>query len=352
MKRKSNYSFAVLDSGNAQIKCLTVEAEVTFPHSLAPLSERELVNLKERINEDSNDSSVYCVNGLWWKVGGKALRSGAGSALYGEARYTREYYGVIVAIALFKTFESSKNNVYLYGSHTPKDLIYRQDLVKAASGKWEVKSGNITKTFTVVNGAGADEPNLAYRHATMASDGRTYQGDLILRQGEVLICDVGGFTLGISVAESGRIDYDSSHTYVTGILDVIDNVQGAIRANFRKELKGANKLDGMRLRDSLLTGTYDAGGLGLLDVGIEVQSACDLLMRDILQFYKQYGGVATFHSILICGGGGALMEHHIRRMIDHPHIYVADACRERMHLATVQGGMKVLRVLDEAGKLE
>ena len=350
---KSRYSFVSLDSGNAQVKCLTAEGETVFPHSLNLLSEREQINLKERNDrmEDDNDS-VYQVNGTWYKVGAKALRSGAGSALYGEARYKKDYYGVLAAIAMYKTFETSKNNVYLYGSHTPKDLIYRQDLVNAAKGKWTVKNGSTVKTFNVIAGAGADEPNLAYRHATLAADGRSYQGELILRRGDVLICDIGGFTLGISVASSGKIDYDSSQTYVTGILDVIDNVRDAIRANFRKELKGANTLDGMRLRAALQTGQYDAAALGMLNVSHEVQSACDLLMRDILQFYEQYGGASTFHSILICGGGGALMEHHIRRVIDHPHIYVADACRERMHFATVSGGMKVLRVLDESGRLE
>lgn len=351
MQKKPKYSFLSIDGGNAQVKGLTAEGETTFPHSLSMLSEREIINLKERTDADEGND-IYQVNGVWYKVGAKSLRSGAGSALYGEARYKRDYYGVIAAITMFKTFESSKDNVYLYGSHTPKDLIYRPDLVNAVKGKWVVKSGGITKNFTVINGAGADEPTLAYRHATLAADGKTYQGDLILRRGEVLICDLGGFTLGISVAENGKIDYDSSQTYVTGILDVLDNVQGAIRANFRKELKGANKLDAMRLRQALATGLYDAAALGRLNVSHEVQSACDLLMRDIVQFYEQYGGASTFHSILICGGGGALMEHHIRRVIDHPHIYVADANRERMHLATATGGMKVLRLLEEAGKLQ
>lgn len=290
MAKGSKYSFVSLDSGNTQVKCKTMEGEVTFPHSLSLLSEREQVNLRERTDVDSDNDSVYEVNGTLYKVGAKALRSGAGSALYGEARYTRDYYGILAAIAMFKTFSASKSNVYLYGSHTPKDLIYRQDLVNAAKGKWIVKAGGVTKHFNVVNGAGADEPNLAYRHATLANDGKNYQGDLVLRRGEVLICDLGGFTLGISVAENGKIDYDSSQTYVTGILDVLDNLQGAIRANFRKELKGANTLNPLRLRDALRSGVYDAAGLGMLDVKPEVQSACDLLMRDVLQFYEQYGG--------------------------------------------------------------
>lgn len=348
---KTKYNLMSLDSGNAQVKGLTDEGECVFPHSLRPLTSKEITNLQERGDEIDTSSNVFCVNGVYYSVGNKALRKGSGAALYGEARYRPDYYGILAAIAMFKAFDDSKKNVYLYGSHTPKDLIYRQDLVGAVMGNWVVSGAGKTKSFDVVAGAGFDEPVGAFRHATLGNDGKSTRGEITLRRGETLIVDVGGFTLGFSIAEDGKIDYDSSNTEVVGILDVLDNLESAIRSNFRKELKGANELKHDRLRKTLASGVYDAAGAGYLEVHEEVKQACDLLMRDILQFFETYGGTTTFHSILIAGGGGALMEKYIRTNIDHPHIYVAENNRDRMHMATVMGGMKILKILETAGKL-
>lgn len=347
MAKRESYDRAALDAGNAQIKIVTDEGEAFFPHALVELSGSALQEMNIRGHDNPH---IFSVNGIYYAIGEQAVRSGAGAALYGEARYVETYYGVLAAIAMYRAFRQGKRNVYLYGSHTPKDVIYRNDLILAAKGNWDVECCGDRKSFRVVGAAGYDEPTGVYRHATLGDDGDSRRNPA-LYQGELLVLDIGGFTVSFSVATGGMIDYQASQTRVTGILDVLDEFGKLIRGEYRTKLKGTNTLNPLRLRDALLSGEYDAGGLGKLDVKKLADEACNILMHDIEQFFQEYGGPAAFHHILIGGGGGALMEKRIREHINHPHIVVAEERREAMHMATARGGMKVLRLLDARGKL-
>lgn len=340
-----------LDAGNAQIKAVTMENEIFFPHALRRLSTSDIEDLTLRSDADSKD--IFIVNGTYYAIGRQALRTGAGSVLLGEARYVETYYGVLAAIAMFRAFNESKKSVYLYGSHTPKDAIYRHDLVLAAKGNWVVENMGNRKTFRVVDARGVDEPVAAFRHATMREDDpRYYRGDFRLRKGETAILDIGGFTFAITVADKAVIDYNSSRTYPNaGILDVLDNLKASIRSNHRTRLKGANDLPETRLREALKTGVYDAGGLGRLNVQREVQEACNLLLNDILNFFQNYGGSSSFDALLLAGGGSVIMERALMESLNHRYTFMAEEDRKRMHMATARGGMKMLRLMETQGKL-
>lgn len=346
---KKAYDLFSLDAGNAQIKAMSDDGESVFPHALHQISGAQYDAL--RMRGELNHSQIFRVNGTWYSIGDKAVRSGSGAALFGEARYTELYYGVLTAIALFQTFKDSRKNVYLCGSHTPKDIVYRPDLILAAKGQWTVESQGITKKFTVIHGQGIDEPVAAMRHATLSENGTSYRGQQQLRKGELLVIDIGGFTCGFTVASNGIVDYESSQSETTGILDVLEEFESLIRREYAKKLKGTNKLNPLRLRDALLTGKYDAAGLGELDVKKLADEACNVLLRDVMQFYEAYGGAGEYHGILLAGGGGALMEKRLRSHLNHPHVFVAEENRQRMHLATANGGLKVLRLLQGANKL-
>lgn len=346
---KATYDLIALDAGNAQIKAVTADGECSFPHALRQMSDAAIQEMHIR-GEESVNPNVFKVNGIYYSVGEQAVREGAGAALYGEARYVQTYYGVLAAIAMYKTFKQSKRQVYLYGSHTPKDVIYRHDLVLAVRSAWTVESLGLKKTFNVVKAAGYDEPTGVYRHATLGVDGQSKR-NAALYKGETLVLDIGGFTVSFSVAADGMVDYNASQTRVTGILDVLDDFEKLIRSEYRAKLKGANRLHPLRLREALRTGQYDAAGLGKLDVQKLADQSCNMLMRDIEQFFQEYGGAAIYHHILVGGGGGALMERRIRERIRHPSIYVAEEERDEMHKSTARGGMKVLKLLEAKKKL-
>lgn len=339
-----------LDCGNAQIKVVTQECSDVFPHALKLMTQADIHDNAAR-NEMDNNPNVFCVNGTYYKIGEKALRKGRGSALYGEDRYVETYYGVLAAIAAFKSFSGSRKSVYIYGSHTPKDIDYRPDLIASVKRKWVVESMGQKKVFEVVGAAGIDEPVAAYRHAILSDDGTSFRNLPVLREKSVFILDVGGFTIGVSVAEGGKVDYSAASSDVVGMLDVLEEFEKLIRKNNRLKLKGTNALNPMRLRAALKSGVYDAAGLGEIRVAAEANEACDLLLNEIANLFKNYGGAGEYHAVLLAGGGGALMEKRIKDMLRHPSVHVVEEKRELMHMATALGGMKILRLLESKGKL-
>lgn len=343
------YQLMALDAGNAQIKVVTDQTEGYFPHALKKMSGSEVEAFSLR--SDSTNEQIFIVNGVYYAIGEQAMRNGSGAVLLGEARYTREYYGVLAAIAAFHGFPASTRNIFLYGSHTPKDVIYRDDLINAVLGKWDVQCQSVKKSFNVVRAMGYDEPAGAFRHATLSEDGLSRRGQKQLHTAETAILDVGGLTLGISIADKSMIDYSSAQSHLIGILDVLDELRRLIRSKYRAELKGGNQLPESRLRKSLETGIYQAGGLGDLNVRSEVNEACNLVLTDILKFFQNYGGAGSFDAVLLAGGGSVLLEKKLREHLNHAHVYVAEEDRKCMHMATARGGMKVLRALEARGKL-
>lgn len=344
------YTLVSLDAGNANVKVVSETSERMFPHALYTLSAHDIEQLEMR-GELEGTSGIYNVNGTWYSVGTKAMRKGAGAALYGEARYTREYYGVLASIALFECLDKSKHNVMLFGSHTPKDIIYRTDLMGAVRGVWNVESGGVKKSFEVSESRGFEEPIGAYRYATLADDGLSLRGDAALRVGETLVIDIGGFTVGLSVAVDGKIEYEASDTKVGGVLSVLDDFAALIRKQYKVQLRGANALDPMRLRSAIQDGLYDAAGQGTLDVRDAAAKAKEPLLRDINNFYEQYGGASTYNAVLLAGGGTLLFKRDIVRMLKHPRILDADTKLNEIAKATARGGMKILRLLEHKGQL-
>lgn len=345
-----------LDCGNAQVKALSNQYQVVFPHGLVELTPHELNELSLR-GELGKDKALYCVNGTWYKVGQRALQTGSASLRYGESRYVDSYYGVLAAVAMFEVFNTPPaGGVFIMGSHTPKDAIYRQDLILSVRGsrglKWSVEHMGVRKDFTVTDAAGIDEPVGVYRHAVLADDGSHFRADnRPLRKGVTLILDIGGFTSAWSIARDGLLDYAAGGSHVRGILHVLDDLEALIRSEYRQRLKGAQRLDPIALRAALKTGKYDAAGAGKLDVAALVNQAVTPLMNDLDGIFQRFGGLSFAHSVLLGGGGGAVLEGRIRESFQHPRIVTADPEPNRLHFATAEGGLKTIRLLVSRGEL-
>lgn len=350
-KKISKFALVSLDAGNANIKVVGEDHEAIFPHALYQIGENDIEQLTMR-GELETTANLYNVNGTWYSVGEKAMRQGAGSALYGEARYQSSYYGILAAIAMYQIFDTDQRNVFLFGSHTPKDIIYRPDLIASVIGQWDVFSNGKQKSFIVTSARGFEEPIGAYRFATLADDGRSLRGDRALQVGESLVIDIGGFTVGLSVAVDGKIEYEASQTKVSGVLDVLDDFAAMIRKQYRDVLKGGNEINQLRLRSALLDGLYDAAGNGTLDVREAAKKAKEPLLREISQFYEQFGGASTYNAVLLAGGGTFLFHRDIQKTIKHPRILHADNNLNEIPKATARGGMKMLRLLESKGVLE
>jgi hypothetical protein len=344
-----------LDCGNSQIKVVHENGTRSFfPHALRELT---LAEVEEIVSRDAFEGSpnLWQVNNVWYEVGAKALHKGNGSALYGASRYVNIYYGVLAAIACSSVLSASERGLFLYGSHTPKDHIYRKDMHNSVVGKWAVVNAGVVKNIQIANFRAFDEPVGAYRHATLDdSENPGYRGPKVLREGRCLVLDIGGFTTALSIADEGKIDYNASISHGIGMLDVLSEFEKLIRSDFRQQLKSVNFINQVRLREALHEGVLNAGGCGTLDVRKEAEHAREMLMREIKNLlYERRGGNSDYDSILIAGGGGSAMERTIRNTIDNPNITieVAEPNRNQMHFGTAMGGMKMLKLLRSRGKI-
>lgn len=347
------YTKMAFDCGNGYLKPKSEFMEACIPHALRMLKPSEVAGLEERSRLGA-DRTVWEVNGQFYQIGERAMKTGAGAVLHGEARYVPEYYGVLAAIAAFHVFPESHRNVYLYGGHTPKDTIYRPDLMHAVTSvkEWVVRHDNQTKRFKFVGGAGYEETVSVYRYATISDDGRKLQAGW-LRKGNCLILDFGAFTTGVGVAVDGKLDYTAGRTFVYGVLDVLDEFGELVRRNNRKLLKGANVLNAMRLREAFADPKrgYNAGGLGFIPCIEEADQAESVFARELDLIFQQYGGVAEYQTILIGGGGAAAMEATIRRTLNHPDVYLPSDNRAELQMCGVRGAWKILTVMEAENKL-
>lgn len=354
-----------LDAGNGFIKAVSsrkpfgkmVDNYAIYRHALRQLTKEVIADLDSRgVLEESDD--FFQVNGKWYAIGESAIREGESAYKLGEARYTKDYYGILTAIALFKTSESS-SRVFVYGTHTPKDMIYRPDLINSTLGEWKVKSHGETKTFKVIEARGGDEPVMAFRHAILDNEAvGIFSGAkpaIALRNGYNLTIDLGSFTLATVMSVNGKTDYESARSSVGGVLEARYELEKAIRREFKKDLRGANRLNPERVDEALRTGFFNAGSIGEKDVKKLTENVLNPLLTEMFTLVNNYGGFANFDTFLLAGGGCALLKDKIIATFKDNNVeavYLADEAYRLQH-ATAYGAMKTIKlVLDKERKLD
>ena len=96
------------------------------------------------------------VNGVPYVVGESAERHGVLTQRSGTARYTRDYYGVLAAIALARLYGRGREAA-VFGSHPPGDVKFREDLMQSVIGEWEVELGGSRANYRVIYANTFDE---------------------------------------------------------------------------------------------------------------------------------------------------------------------------------------------------
>lgn len=348
---ESGYELMALDLGNAQIKPKSRHSEACIAHAIRQLTPSEIENYRERGELDTNPA-IWKVNKTYYFIGDRALRNGAGAVLYGEARYVPEYYGTWAAIAAFLVIPYDAHNIYLYGGHTTKDIGYRKDLINAVKGRsFTVSHGGESRSFTFAEVKGFEETVMVYRYATMADQGQAQSGWLL--KGDCITLDIGGFTIGVTVAKDGQIEYSEGDSARFGMLDVLDEFANLIRAKYKAKIKGMNKLDMNSVRDAFRDPSkgYDARGFGMLPCFDEAQKAIGVFERELDGIFQQFGGIGRFHNVCIGGGGTGAMEEQVRRVLGHPKVYLAEKNLDEIHFCAVRGAFIILSLMERKGKL-
>ncbi len=342
-------AFVVVDGGNSRIKAKSASREVAFIHSLIQLSETEWGQFTTRLGRAHPD--LVKVNGVPFIIDETAIRHGFEGRKFGSDRYNELYYGTLVAAGLARLYDQSMNNLLLYASHAPKDIDYRPDIIAAARHKWVVETEGRTLTFCIDDVRCFDEPVGGIANVMLSDDGQRYRHPE-LRTGRVLVIDIGGLTVDTVIVREGQPDYTTAESTMPGIIDVEERFVKLFRSQHSRALQSSNWLDPEQVRDALITGEMDAGGLGLIPCEDQVREATAQIISRIEQLFTRAGGVANFHYIVLTGGGGGLLLHRIRAALRFPEerILLADDMAD-IHFANTRGGFKLLRMFEYAGMI-
>lgn len=337
----------VFDCGNSIAKAKTAGREVAFVSALRELTEADYMRVVERAQGRPGPDYLR-VNGKPYVVGESAARHAARlTRRTGAARYEPDYYGVLLAAALSRVYRQS-GEVALFASHAPRDLEYRRDLGRAALGTWHVEVDGQERAWRVSYVNTFEEPLGGLMNIVLAEDGQHYQRTDI-NGASALVIDIGGYTTDwLAVKPGGELDYERADSISAGITDVIRDFERSFRANNREALKGTEALTPEQLREALNTGRLRGGGR-VYHCENEATEAANILLNRIADSLQSLvGGLFQFNAIILTGGGSAMLEQPIRRMLGHGNVLLADEPQD-LHLANVRGGMKLWRLYEHLG---
>jgi Actin like proteins N terminal domain/Archaeal actin homologue MreB-like, C-terminal len=335
----------VLDAGNSIIKGKTTakDGEVSFPHAIRKLTETQYNEILTRaIGEPT--TSFFKLGDQAYVVGEEAERFGEVARRSGAARYTADYYSVCLAATLIRLFGEGLT-VELFASHPPGDIAYRDDLMRAALGEHQIEQGKKSYQFRVVYANTFDEPVGGLMNVMLNEDGRTYAHSEI-NEGRSLVIDVGGHTTDwLAVNPGGEVDYSLAQSTPIGIETALREFERSFRANNRDITKDVATLPPDRVREALRTGRFVGGGKTYKCEG-EAREATSVMLNRIADTYQNVaGGPLPWDSIILTGGGSAILYDQLIPILKHQRVVLADDSRT-IHMANVRGGLKLYRLYE------
>lgn len=329
----------VLDFGNARWKWF-VPKQNQFSdtrHAMAVLSEAEW---RRACGNGTPPRGIVQVNGQAVAFGETARKYSLKERPRGASRYTPDYYGFALAYALSESFDRNMANITLFASHAPGDVDYARDIVTSAKGIWQVLSHKGDYTYQVKEVLTADEPIAGYSHFTLTERGEERKKNP-LRDVTTLVLDVGGHTTDVAAIDpGGTIDSLSLKSTRTGVLNMTNDFEAALRANNRNLFKDAGDLDIRRVENAILSGVYQFGKIAV-PCKVEADAVIQSLTNDVIQIIEAAGGAANYDYILLTGGGAALIHDALVHSYPRIEFLFAEPNRDNMKYANVFGLAKV-----------
>jgi hypothetical protein len=277
-------------------------------------------------------------------VGDDAERFGEVARRSGAARYTADYYSVVLAGMLVRLFPEAVN-IELFASHPPGDIAYREDLMRSALGEHKIAFGEKSLNFRVVYANTFDEPVGGLMNVMLNEDGRTYAHSEI-NDGRSLVIDVGGHTTDwLAVNPGGEVDYSLAQSTPIGIQSTLREFERSFRANNREITKDVTTLPPDRMREALRTGRFVGGGK-TYKCEEEAREATSVLLNRISDTYQNVaGGPLPWDSIILTGGGSAILYDRMAPILKHQRVLLADEAAS-IHMANVRGGLKLYKLYE------
>lgn len=100
-----------------------------------------------------------------------------------------------------------------------------------------------------------------------------------------------------------------------------------------------------RVREAITTGVFLGGGRKY-QCEQDVDEATSLFLNRFADTYQRLaGGALSWDSIILTGGGSALLRHKLDPILKHNNVILADS-NESLHLANVRGGLKLWKLYE------
>lgn len=306
----------VFDSGNRLVKAVVNEdgkpKRDAWVHAVQEISNTEYENEIARGTHDD----LFVINDKYYRVGYRAEASS--NALRGANRYrNQEYYQALLGVSMFALYPKSRRDITLFAGHAPQDIRYRDDIRASAMYRPIVVENNgDQKTFRVKRVEFWDEPIGGMMHCILTDTGKQAKGTSYA-SGSTIVFDIGGYTVDCAVVENNQVRTDELDSFnETNLITMERDLFYALRDQYPDIMSSAEKGRlGNALRNALMTGKFDAGGYGLIDISQMVNDTLYKMVNFIVNVYEQRGGTLRFHNVVLTGGGAVVIEQYIRHAL-------------------------------------
>jgi hypothetical protein len=141
------------------------------------------------------------------------------------------------------------------------------------------------------------------------------------------------------------VDYGLAKSIPIGINQVIADFEESFRTNYVELVKDIPILPPERIRKAIATGFFEGGGKKY-PCGEYVDEATSLFLNRFADTYQRIaGGALAWDTIILTGGGSALLQKKLLAILKHENVILADQL-DSLHLANVRGGLKLWRLYD------
>lgn len=343
------------DGGNLKIKYAdrnTAPRDLT--HGLYEITEQQLMddylfyrNTPDYIAIDFGDKVRHFI------LGNTARDKLQGTLRQGAGRYTRDYIGVLAVWSICNMYMNNHPSpvptapTEFYGMYPPRDRRQKQQYIDSIKGEWIVSHFCGADDFLVdiSKVKAVFEPIGGYHCRVLDENGYVDVGDEAY-QTDTIGVDVGSLTTDTFPADAGgKVDVSAATSEKIGLLQVIKNIQSAILGAYAEELGYANTIKHERLEESIRTGVLRVGRDGTLDVGGIVYEEAKPLFAPIDALIYSQGGTMSYQTMLIMGGGGALLYPLFLEKYGNDLLVLPSIELPMMQFANVLGLRKMVKLL-------
>lgn len=257
-----------------------------------------------------------------------------------EARWTPDYFGVILAIGIANLTRETEVKSAVYMSYPPSLAAYRKNQFKAGGSKWLVRIGTREVYIEHVWFNSQYEPTAACKNLILSQDGDEYQRQA-LRDDYTLVFDMGGGTTDIAGVEpNARTSTALRDSINVGVRTVTDKLTQATISAYPMEFTGIQTLSSAQVTDALLNGYITHQGTNY-PVGHVFSSVMEPILTSIQGMLSRYQRpISACRNLVLAGGGTVVFRDQALSLFpnfNRDRIFYAMRDPKRIHLATVHG---------------